>query len=295
MHTRVWVSPITKEGLRMIIRCWGARGSIPVSGPEYLTYGGDTTCLEIRTKNDEIIIIDSGSSIRRLGNKLITEGRREFTMIFTHAHWDHVMGFPFFKPIYTSKCKINICGCPMAQSTVKEMISRVMSPPYFPVSYNDILAEITYDSNCENSFTIDSVEVTPIPLSHPNQGFGYKFVEDGKSLVFLTDNELNLRHPGGLDYGDYLKFSSGADLLIHDAEYTEDDYAKTKGWGHSIYTDALRLAMEAHVKQFGLFHHNQDRSDDGIDQMIRKCDAIIKRNKVSLDCFAVHQNMEIRL
>ncbi len=292
---RSWLSPSTKEEVPMIIRCWGARGSIPVSGPEYLKYGGDTTCLEIRTKNDEIIVVDSGSSIRRLGNRLVHENRLEFTMIFTHAHWDHVMGFPFFKPIYTAKSKINICGCPFAQSTVKEMIYRVMSPPYFPVSYNDILAEIKYEGNCVDSFTIDSVEVTPIPLSHPNQGLGYKFVEDGKSFVFLTDNELTLRHEGGLDYEDYLRLSSGADLLIHDAEYTEEDYTKTQGWGHSIYTDALRLAMEANVKQFGLFHHNQDRSDVGIDQLIQKCDAILKRCNNSLDCFAVHQNMEIIL
>ncbi|MBN2686657.1 MAG: MBL fold metallo-hydrolase [Deltaproteobacteria bacterium] len=279
----------------MIIRCWGARGSIPVSGPEYIKYGGDTTCVEIRTKNDEIIIIDAGSSIRRVGNRLIKEGRLEFTMIFTHAHWDHVMGFPFFKPIYVSKSRINVCGCPFAQSTVEEMIAKVMSPPYFPVNYNDIHADITYGGNCVDSFTIDSVEVVPIPLSHPNQGLGYKFIEDGKSFVFLTDNELTLRHEGGLDYPDYLEFSSGADLLIHDAEYTEEDYAKTKGWGHSIFTDALRLAMEGNVRQLGLFHHNQDRSDDGIDQMVEQCRGIIRRSNTSMDCFAVHQNMEILL
>ena len=279
----------------MIIRCWGARGSIPVSGPEYVKYGGDTTCLEIRTKNDEIIVVDAGSSIRRLGNRLISEDRLEFTMIFTHAHWDHVMGFPFFKPIYVEKSRIKVSGCPFAQSTVKKMISRVMSPPYFPVNYSDILADLTYEGNCVDSFTIDSVEVTPIPLSHPNQGLGYKFVEDGKSFVFLTDNELTLQHDGGLDYNDYLEFSSGADLLFHDAEYTIEDYEKTKGWGHSIYTDALRLAMEANVKRFGLFHHNQDRSDDGIDQLVRDCNSIIKSNNKSLDCFAVHQDMEIML
>ena len=279
----------------MIIRCWGARGSIPVSGSEYLKHGGDTTCIEIRTKNDEIIIVDAGSGIRRLGNKLIAENRREFTMLFTHAHWDHLMGLPFFKPLYSPKTRITICGCPFAQSTVKEMISHVMSPPYFPVNFDDIRAKITYEGECKNSFPIDSVAVNSIFISHPNQGLGYKFVEDGNSFVFLTDNELSFRHPGGLDFQDYCSFSSHADLLIHDAEYTEEDYKMTKGWGHSGYKDALSLALEANVKKLGLFHHNQDRTDEGVDQIVEDCHKIIEETHSSLECFAVSQHMEIRL
>ena len=279
----------------MIIKCWGARGSIPVSGSEYLKYGGDTTCIEIRTKNDEIIIVDAGSGIRRLGNKLIAENRREFTMIFTHAHWDHLMGLPFFKPLYSPKTRITICGCPFTQSTVKEMISHVMSPPYFPVHFDDIRAKITYEGECKNSFPCDSIAINPISISHPNQGLGYKFVEDGNSFVFLTDNELSFRHPGGLDFQDYCSFSSHADLLIHDAEYTEEDYKRTKGWGHSVYKDTISLALEAKVKKLGLFHHNQERTDEGVDQIVEDCHKIIEETHSSLECFAVSQDMEIRL
>ena len=279
----------------MIIRCWGARGSIPVSGSEYLKYGGDTTCIEIRTKNDEIIIVDAGSGIRRLGNKLIAENRHEFTMLFTHAHWDHLMGLPFFKPLYSPKTRITIRGCPFAQSTAKEMISHVMSPPYFPVNFDDIRAKITYEGECTNSFSADSIAINPISISHPNQGLGYKFVEDGNSFVFLTDNELSFRHPGGLDFQDYCSFSSHADLLIHDAEYTEKDYKRTKGWGHSGYKEALSLALEANVKKLGLFHHNQERTDEGVDQIVEDCHKIIEETHSSLKCFAVSQDMEIRL
>ena len=279
----------------MIIRCWGARGSIPVSGSEYLKYGGDTTCIEIRTKNDEIIIVDAGSGIRRLGNKLTAENRCEFTMLFTHAHWDHLMGLPFFKPLYSPKTRITIGGCPFTQSTVKEMISHVMSPPYFPVNFDDIRAKITYEGECKNSFPCDSVAINPILISHPNQGLGYKFVEDGNSFVFLTDNELSFRHPGGLDFQDYCSFSSHADLLIHDAEYTEEDYKRTKGWGHSVYKDTLSLALEAKVKKLGLFHHNQERTDEGVDQIVEDCHKIIEETHSSLECFAVSQDMEIRL
>ena len=279
----------------MIIRCWGARGSIPVSGKEYTKYGGDTACIEIRTKNDEIIIIDAGSGIRRLGNRLLDEKRFQYTMIFTHAHWDHIVGFPFFKPLYFNKTHITMFGCPFAQSSVKQIISKIMSPPNFPIHYEDIRAKIAHHDVCEELFHINSMTITPIPLSHPNQGQGYKFTEDGKTFVFLTDNELRFKHPGGLDFQDYLDFSTGAALLIHDAEYTEEDYKKTKTWGHSVYKDALELAIDAGVEKLGLYHHNQERFDRGVDEIVNDCDKIIKTRHSSLECFAVNQDMEIEV
>ncbi len=279
----------------MIIRCWGARGSVPVSGKEYMKYGGDTTCLEIRTGDDEIIIVDAGTGIRQLGNKLLNEGRRDFNIIFTHSHWDHILGFPFFKPIYFRGTRINMFGCPFAQNSIKQIISKTMVIPNFPVNFDDARVDISYHEECKKSFSIKSMTITPIFLSHPNRGMGYKFVEDGKSFVFMTDNEFAFKHPGGLDYQDYLDFSEGADLLMHDAEYTEEEYKKTKSWGHSVYKDALRLALEAKVKKFGLFHHNQDRTDEALDSIVRDCQRIIKENGSDLECFAVAQGMEIKL
>lgn len=279
----------------MIVRFYGARGSIPVSGKEYLKYGGNTTCLEIRTKDDEIIIIDAGSGIRTLGHRLISENRFRYTMIFTHAHWDHIMGFPFFQPIYFTKTEITMYGCPFAQASVKEMISRIMAPPNFPVKFEDIRADIIYHEACEAPFSINSMSIAPIPLSHPNQGVGYRFTEDGKSFVFLTDNELTFKHPGGVDFQAYCDFSAGADLLVHDAEFTEEEYKKTKTWGHSVYRDALRLALEARVRKFGLFHHNQERSDEHIDEIVADCRKIAGSSNEELECFAVYQGMEIKL
>jgi phosphoribosyl 1,2-cyclic phosphodiesterase len=277
----------------MLIRCWGARGSIAVSGNDYRHYGGDTPCIEIRTKDDRIIIVDAGSGIRRLGNRLLAESRPEFAMLFTHAHWDHIMGLPFFKPIYRRESRIVMYGCPFSQESVREMISRVMTPPNFPVSYGDILAEISYLESCTEAFCIGPMTVTPIPISHPNQGIGYRFVEDRKSFVFLTDNELSFRHPGGLSFDDYCTFAKGADLLFHDAEYRPEDYPQTRSWGHSVFKDALRLALCAGVSRFGLFHHNQDRTDQGIDEMVEECRRTAAGHP--LDCFAVAQDMEIVL
>ncbi|TAN46067.1 MAG: MBL fold metallo-hydrolase [Nitrospirae bacterium] len=281
----------------MLIRCWGARGSIPVSGSEYVKYGGDTPCIEIRTKNDEIIIIDAGSGIRKLGNRLLKEGRFDFTMIFTHSHWDHIIGFPFFKPIYLKKTNVQIFGCPASQGSLEKLLGDIMSPPHFPVSFNEIKANLTFENNdsCRTSYQIDSVRITPIALSHPNRGLGFKFEEDGKTFVFLTDNELAFKHPGGLDYDDYMNFSKGADLLIHDSEYTESEYKIMKTWGHSLYTDALRLAIEAEVKTFGLYHHNQDHTDEIMDSMVADCNSTAASQGSALSCLAVSQDMEFKL
>jgi phosphoribosyl 1,2-cyclic phosphodiesterase len=279
----------------MIVRCWGARGSIPVSGPEYIKYGGDTTCLEVRTHEDEIIIIDAGTGIRKLGNHLLEEKRYRYHMIFTHSHWDHILGFPFFKPLYRKETSIQIFGCPFTRDSLKKMISKVMTAPNFPVDFNDMQADISFHEACENSFSIKSMIVTPIFTSHPNPGIGYKFAEDGKSFVFLTDNELAYKHPGGLDYEDYVAFSSQADLLIHDSEYTEEEYKTKKTWGHSTYRDALKLALDARVGKFGLFHHNQERTDKAVEEIVQKCRQIIENNGIHLECFAVYEGLEIIL
>lgn len=278
----------------MKITCWGARGSIPVSGKEYAKYGGDTTCLEIRSKAGDILIIDAGTGIRRLGNKLLT-GESNLNILFTHAHWDHLMGFPFFKPIYSKKTSIKMYGCAYTQQSIEKVLSKSMIAPYFPVDFSQLQAAIVPRTVCEEPFKIGPVLVTPIQLSHPNQGIGYKLTEEDKSFVFLTDNELTLRHSGGGEYRDYLRFAAGADVLVHDAEYTPDQYRITKGWGHSIYTDALRLAMEAGVKEFGLFHHNQDRTDDELDRMVDDCRTIAGKENASVRCFGVEAGMEINL
>lgn len=279
----------------MLIKCWGSRGSIPVSGKEYINYGGDTTCIEIRTKSDDIIIIDAGTGIRRLGNQLVDEGRFNYNFIFTHAHWDHIMGFPFFKPLYFRQSELQMHRCPFHSKFVETVLTKVMSPPTFPVKYSDITARLHYEDACPLEFEIGSVTITPIPISHPNGGSGYKFVEDGKSFVFLTDNELGFIHPGGLHYKDYVDFTSGADLLIHDAEYTPDEYENTKGWGHSVYTEALDLAIEAGVEKFGMFHLNQERTDSDVDEIVDTCRQIISAKGNNLDCFAVSGSITFNL
>ena len=260
----------------MVIKIWGSRGSIPVCGQEYVRYGGDTTCIEIRTKNGRVFIVDAGTGIRRLGKSLLSEGITEYDLIFTHAHWDHVMGFPFFRPLYSGKTRLRIHGCPFAEEFVRAMLGRMMSPPNFPVNYGDLKARIEYSEGCPEAFEIDSVTVHPIDISHPGGGKGYAFVEGGRRFVFLTDHELGHTHPGGLPYEKYVQFCAGADLLVHDAEFTGEEYGRHRGWGHSSYLDALTLAMDAGVRQFALFHINQDRTDRAMDKVVEHCRRIVR-------------------
>ncbi len=193
----------------MIIKIWGSRGSIPVSGKEYLKYGGDTTCLEIRTKSGDIIIVDAGTGIRRLGNQLAEERMQRSQFYFYPCPLGPFDGLSVFQTAVYSKAPAFILHrCPYHSKFVEMILSKLMAPPNFPVKYADITAKLSYPDACPLEFEIGSVTVVPIALSHPNGGSGYKFIEDGRSFVFLTDNELGYIHPGGLAFGDYLEFAA---------------------------------------------------------------------------------------
>ncbi|MBG0777991.1 MAG: MBL fold metallo-hydrolase [Desulfovibrionaceae bacterium] len=282
----------------MIIRNWGARGSIPVSGPQYVKYGGDTTCLELRGADGSLLVVDAGTGIRRLGNHLMREGRFDLTMLFTHVHWDHSLGFPFFKPIYLPATNITVLGCPTKQGDMRTHLSKIMAGPYFPVRFDALPAQIRFDTACslDSAFRVGTIDVTSIPLSHPNLGLGYRFTENGRSLVFLTDNELGHRHRGSATPEDYAAFARGADLLLHDAEYTDQEYAHTKTWGHSTWRMAVDLALAAEVGRFGLYHHNQDRDDAALDAIVDQCRAYAAaQGRPDLDVFAVSHQFETEL
>jgi phosphoribosyl 1,2-cyclic phosphodiesterase len=277
------------------VRCWGSRGSVPVSGPEYLVHGGDTACLEIRTASDEVVIVDAGTGIRRLGAALHREGRRQVHLLVTHAHWDHILGFPFFKLLYVHGAHVDLYGCSFSRESIRDLLATTMNPPNFPVRFADVAAAVSTHDVGTDPFSIDSVSVQPVRLSHPNQGLGYAFTENGRRFVYLTDNELGFRHPGGLDYNDYREFVRGADLLIHDAELHAEEYRERRGWGHSTYAEAVQLALDAGVTRLGLFHHNQDRTDADITNIVADCRRMIEAAGRSLQCFAVTQETELEV
>lgn len=259
----------------MKVRCWGARGSIPVSGAEFLRYGGDTSCLEIRSKNDEVLILDAGTGIRALGCELIRQQRHSLTLLFSHYHWDHIQGLPFFKPLYHPQASLRLGGSEGTRSEFVRVLSRALRPPLFPVAFDKVPARIESVHFADETLQVDSLTVRRIAASHPNRAAGFRIEEDGRSLVYLTDNELSLRHRGGLNFADYAAFCKGADLLIHDAEYLPEEYPQRRGWGHSHIEDAVRLAKEAGVAVLGLFHHNQERTDEALDALQERCRGLL--------------------
>ena len=279
----------------MKIKCWGARGSIAVSGKEFLKYGGDTTCIEINSKSGDNVIIDAGTGIRGLGDFLMLKGKVSSNILFTHWHWDHVLGFPFYKPLYNPDAQVSVFAPSFEGRSAKEIIAGLFTSPYFPMAFENIAAELTFHTLNTEPFWIGSLHITPIALSHPNGGVGYKFTEQGRSFVFLTDNELAFKHPGGLNFQEYVAFCDKVDLLLHDGEYSEEDYQKVKGWGHSTYFDALNLALRSEVKKLGIVHHNQGRSDDELDEILDDCKNTIAKQNSALDLYMMRKGMVLTM
>lgn len=284
----------------MKIKIWGCRGSITTPGPNTIRYGGNSTCVEIRSAEGSLFVVDAGSGVRNLGKALRHEpGISAIRFFLTHPHWDHLVGFPFFEPAYLDRYHITFCSGPHAQDAIRKYLSRQMESPYFPVNFNHLKARFNY--RCDHpkmeggNCIIGSMEFLAFPLNHPNGGYGFKFVENGKTFVFLSDNELDFQHEGGLKSEQYAEFCRGADLLFHDAQYTTEEYRYRRGWGHSTYTDATNLAIDAGVKRFGLFHHDPDRTDDALDRQVDFCREQIHQAGSSVECFTCAEGMVIEL
>ncbi len=273
----------------MKIRVWGCRGSLPAPGPRTLRYGGNTTCLDVSLRDGRHLIIDAGSGLRLLGKELAAQDRCGFCLLLTHAHWDHLMGFPFFAPGYDKRFVFNVCGGPQAQKALHGYLMRQMEAPYFPVSFDAMKAQFRF--GCTGP-----CDVTTMALNHPNGGRGFKIAEDGKQFAFIPDTEIGFSHPGGASRDELIEFCRGVDVLFHDAQYDDAEYAsQTRGWGHSTFASATALAIEAGVKQFGLFHHDPDRSDEALDAQLALCRERIARSGAATQCFVVAEGMQIDL
>jgi len=279
----------------MRIKCWGSRGSICVSGQQYIRYGGDTTCFEIQANSGEIVIIDAGTGIRRLGKRLVQKKIKTCYLILTHTHWDHIIGLPFFHPLLYAGTTVHIQERTFAGLSTRKVFEQVMCMPFFPVGLTAYKADIRFDSSLNNSFSIGSLDIETIPTSHSQNSMGYKFTENGKTFVFITDNELGYTHSQGRSVEEYIDFSKNADVLFHDTEYTDDEYLNRTGWGHSRLSDVLELGARASVGQLGLIHLNQDRTDDQVDAMVDQCRRFFNDNHLPTSCYAVSTDFEIFL
>ena len=280
----------------MRIKVWGCRGSIATPGPSTNRYGGNTTCVEVRLDSGHLIIFDAGSGLRGLGKSLCKEeATTEFYIFLTHAHWDHLAGFPFFLPAYSPKYSIHVRGGPKAKGALESFLKQQMQPPYFPVPYRMMNARFDFTQGGPRKRNIGEAEVIPIPISHPNGGYGFKVIENGVSFVFIPDNELDYRHEGGLTRDEYIDFVRSADLLMHDSQYSDEEYRLKRTWGHTPFSTTVRLGVDAGVKRLGLFHHDPDHSDCELDRFEESARTQVSTGNSDVEVFAVREGMEISL
>jgi len=247
------------------LKFWGVRGSIACASPNHMRYGGNTSCLEV-TAGDNRIVLDAGTGIRLLGNRMQKEQPRDFYILLTHTHWDHINGFPFFTPAYNPNLSIDImAGHLIDKGGVQRVLSAQMDNPMFPVPLEAMTAKITFtDFHAGDDFDLyGDVKIKTTPLNHPNGSTAYRIEYDGKALVYVTDTE---HIPGETDER-VVDIIRGADLVIYDSTYTEDEFPAKIGWGHSTWNEGVRLCKMADVKKLAIFHHEPDHYDDFMDAL----------------------------
>jgi phosphoribosyl 1,2-cyclic phosphodiesterase len=252
----------------MEIKFWGTRGSIPAPGAQTLEFGGNTTCVEVVLANGKRVVIDGGTGLRLLGQHLMEKHIPcHFHLLLTHGHWDHLLGIPFFEPIYLESTKVSVDGWPPAFQGMTRVFDSHMGDGFFPVAFDHLKAEIDYLNTVANgTLDLDGVLIDSIRLNHPQGGLAFRFREGKHTMVFITDNELGAAR--GKRIPEFVEFARGCDLLIHDAQYLPEEISERRGWGHSSYDEVMALAKEADVHNLLLTHHDPSRSDGDVEKIV---------------------------
>jgi phosphoribosyl 1,2-cyclic phosphodiesterase len=263
----------------MEIRFWGTRGSIPAPGPNTLEFGGNTTCVEVLLANGQKVVIDGGTGLRLLGQHLFEQNIPcRFHLLLTHGHWDHLLGIPFFEPIYHEGTKIIVDGWPPAFQAMTRVFDSHMGDGFFPVAFDHLKARIDYlNTLAQVPLDLDGVLIDAIRLNHPQGGLAFRFREGKHTMVFITDNELGAAK--GRRIPEFVEFVRGCDLLIHDAQYLPEEISERRGWGHSTYDEVVAMAQEAEVHNLLLTHHDPSRSDAEVEKIVAQSREMVSAHR----------------
>ena len=247
------------------VRFWGVRGSIACPEHAYARYGGNTSCVQLDLGGVQVIL-DAGTGMRGLGRQLLKRGKRKATLLLTHVHWDHTAGFPFFQPVFSEACAMQImAGGLQSTGGIREVLSGQMAAPNFPVPLDALRAAMEFqDFVAGDSFALSrTVGVKTARLNHPDGATGYRVEYAGKALCYVTDTE----HTPGKRDEHVLSLIEGADLVIYDSTYTDAELPSRVGWGHSTWQEGVRLCQQARAKRLAIFHHDPDHDDTFMDQL----------------------------
>ena len=294
--------------MAFFVRFWGTRGSIPTPGRTTNKYGGNTSCVEIRV-DDTLFVCDGGTGLRELGVDLLRRGMPNITahFLFSHMHWDHIQGFPFFTPAYIPVNTCNIYGTSAGDHRFHSLLSGQMRSDYFPVDFSELRSHIMATDLDNGKRPIDGVRVRWFEQRHPGTSYAYSLEKNGVKVVYATDNEIDLTLARTFDEiqaelekqrevpETLVEFVRGADLLIADAQYTDLEYPKHVGWGHPRATTVVDLAVLAGVKQLALFHHDPMHSDADVEAIVQQCRARARMFGSQLFTFAAREGLELKL
>ena len=253
----------------MQVRLWGVRGSTPTPDRGFLRYGGNTPCLEFRTDSGNIFILDCGTGLRQLGKALDQEFKRrpiQARVFISHYHWDHIQGIPFFSPLYKERNRFVFHGFPLRGESVRAALEGQMADPYFPVEMGVMKAQRHFIGiEEETNAHFDDLTVTTLNLHHPQGCLGFRIECGGKVFTYASDNE-----PGDRQGDENVRrLAEGADIFLYDAHFLPREMKMRIGWGHSTWQEGVRIAKEVGVKKLLLFHHDPDRTDRAIDEIVR--------------------------
>ena len=274
---------------------WGVRGSVPSPGPETIRYGGNTSCISITVEN-KILILDAGTGIRNLGSSIIRQLDLKIFVIITHTHWDHIQGFPFFTPIYQPNRPVYMFPTLHKKNLVLSSLIDQMDGAHFPLTPDQVPSNFNFITENPLEFLAkNGFHMELVPMNHPGGAFGYKIKFDDTVICYFTDNEIDPPYPKSIELNELTKQCKNADVLIHDAQYTEDDMPFKHGWGHSLISQVTDLGKTANVKNLVYFHHDPDRTDDELDAQLEKASKTLQGSGSSVKPYFAHEGLKLTL